>query len=75
MKDWKEQFDDEFKFTGIEHQLEGLALSEDLKAFIQSLLEEVIGGIPDKLSFYGSEYDHDGDMKPFKKQLKAKWLV
>jgi hypothetical protein len=38
--EWEEEFDKEFKFWGIEHQLEGDALSQDLKSFIRTKLSE-----------------------------------
>lgn len=40
MTNWQAKFDDEFNFIGINHQLEGLALSEDLKDFISNLITE-----------------------------------
>lgn len=40
IKDIIRKFDKEFKFTGIEHQLEGFALSEDLKSFIRSAIKQ-----------------------------------
>lgn len=55
MKSWQTEFDQEFNFIGIEHQLEGEALRQDLKSFIRKTIaqtrketaEEVINEIPD----------------------------
>lgn len=69
---WKDEFDKEFTFTGIGHQLEGLALEEELKAFISNQFEKLIEEIPEKQE-YGEDHDFRDNIS-LKQQLKAKWL-